>query len=236
MSNELLSQSVGIPTHLRRQLLLWGLPLVFIAILSICYFSGVHILREFMAPMLNREFGVVENLQNVLIVWTGVIAITSVKQAKSGLHKAGLITIVAICIFLLLEEIDYGLHYYELLMGVPEAERSTVRNLHNINEAHRYIRVPIALAYVAFFSIIPWFRSLRFLGPVKPFIPSIVFVLAPLGLIVPTTIAHALANLGSGDTGALLGNYSEFSELYMYYVLFMYVRFATMGEGGLPIR
>ena len=117
----------------RRDVFLYALlPLCVSLALIFAYFSGIRILQEVVAPARNREFGLLENLQHLLLLGCVVPAmLLAWRERRPGFRIFfGLIGIAAL--FAFVEEIDYGLHYYEAVANVPPAERAVVRNLHNI--------------------------------------------------------------------------------------------------------
>ena len=81
------------------------------------YFSGVHALQQIISPRIDgmyvnsqREFGLLENMQNVLLIAIVIIAGRAVFKPKPAWERAGFSGIALLSVFVLLEEMDYGLH------------------------------------------------------------------------------------------------------------------------------
>ena len=65
-------------------MLYWGYLLTLSLVLIIFYFQGAPWMQELAAPTYNREFGLVENAQNLMLLATAYIAFRLVMPRNSG--------------------------------------------------------------------------------------------------------------------------------------------------------
>ncbi len=206
-----------------------GIPASVSGVLMAMYFSGVRLLESIaVMPYLDsvagnsrREFGLVENLQNLILIAIIFIAVRSAIRSHALFARGVFALIATVTLFLFLEEIDYGLHYYELLASVAPDQAAEVRNFHNVgnrtSQMKRVADVCLVLTFVI--APLPLRRAkapwLRFLAP-DPYLALTLLV----GLLT-RTIAHALNDQGLGI--GIRSNISEFREVITYYVAFLYV-------------
>jgi len=199
-------------------------------------FSGVRILETIVAmPYLERvalpsrrEFGLLENLQNLLILVTLIVAVRFALRNRVFAARVIFGAIAAVSVFMLLEELDYGLHYYEFLAGVPPDETAEVRNLHNqgISTPLKstgdlllvlgFVVAPLALARVRH----PWIRYLT---------PDRYFLLTMLCAFIISRIGHSFEDVA--ETFNFDKNIGEFRETVTYYIAMLYV---TKLSGRIP--
>lgn len=192
------------------------------------YFSGVRLLETivvapyFEAVPVNsrREFGLLENLQHLMILAICTIAIRSSLRRKDLIAKAALAFIACGGLVLLLEEIDYGLHLYELFMGTPPEHAAEVRNLHNVGNRTAMLKTVSTTLAVTMFGIAPFALGKTRDPNVRYFLPDPFMLLVLLVALITRNIAHALDDRGMGH--GLEGNLSEFRELVMYYLGLVY--------------
>lgn len=95
----------------KAHLIYWILPSVIILACIVFYFYDIFHWSAYIAPEFNREFGVVENLQLLIII---LMAATALKGARLRIYQVEknvfkIIFILSVTLFL--EEIDYGIHY-----------------------------------------------------------------------------------------------------------------------------
>ena len=69
----------------------WVLPLVVGAVLVFMNYSGIYVLTQIVSPDVNREFGLLEHLQLVLIAITLVYSIKAIPTKEFWLEKLGYI-------------------------------------------------------------------------------------------------------------------------------------------------
>ncbi len=188
------------------------------------YFSGVPLLAHIIVPDMpevaqRREFGLLENLQNIYLLSMAVMGAWAMRIKPFAWEKAAAALYTVAAAFVFLEEIDYGLHWIEYLNGTPSSEFVPVegRNWHNQGERTRVMKDLVTLSCVLLFVIAPFaFRNstnrlIRYLLPVKQ------YALGFLGIVLISRLAHYLSDLDLGVDG-IRGNISEFRELGMYYL------------------
>lgn len=192
------------------------------------YFSGVEWLQNVVAPAWNREFGVLENLQHLLLLGCVVLAALLARDERRGMWRAGFVFVGLVSLFVLLEEIDYGLHYYEALAGVPEAERAGVRNLHNLHtssgtEVATLIKRVSDAAMILVFVLLPFVGPRLRLGSLSALIPRRPFALLMIVALCVSNLAHYLDDSGWPHNHSLGRSMGEFRELLIYYIGFLYL-------------
>jgi len=128
------------------------------------YFSGNRLLETIVvAPCLEgvygnsrREFGLLENLQNVVILFIVIIALRAAWRNTEWFVRGPMVLIAASSTFLFVEEIDYGLHWYEYLAGIPGDEAAEVRNLHNLGDTTSTLKTIGDVTMVVLFVVAPF--------------------------------------------------------------------------------
>lgn len=205
---------------MQRHFIYWMLPTIAVGTMIAAYFSGIDALREIVAPRINREFGLLENLQLVLIAIVIWGAIHGLRRAQTGPEKALFAVIAVVSVFVFLEEMDYGLHFYEYLTGNQGPE---IRNFHNENH-HLSLINKVAGVIIAVFYI-----ALPLLGPysnnriVRYFTPPRLILATALCAFAARSMAHYLEDAGYYPHGPLDGNIAEFREFFTYYLTMLYV-------------
>ena len=199
------------------------LPLGVQALLVGLFFSGNRTLAELVAPVANREYGLLENLQNLVLL---AMVVSAFKAMGEEVHKGirllwGGLGLFAILI--LLEEVDFGLHYYESLRGIVPEEKAAIRNLHNQRGVLDVIKLVVDVGFVLLYVVAPWLAK-RFPSSVAVLIPDRRSILVLLVAVAASRAAHWLEDNASTDFGALKGNISEFRELGTYWVALLHVR------------
>ena len=198
--------------------------------LILAYFSGVGWLQQVVSPRItgmwpksSREFGLLENLQNVMLLAIAVIATMAVKRKERRLEKVGFAAIFVFAVFVFLEEIDYGLHFYEYAKGVRFDEVAQVRNLHNLGDTNKLVKRLLDTGMVAMFVIAP----LVFAKSRKPLLryvtPDRYSILTLLAMLAMSQLAHFLRNAEVGTPGNIDKNISEFRELSIYYLFLVFL-------------
>lgn len=214
-------------TPLRAAMRHVALPLLVLGSLIGAYFSGIEWMGQVVAPVPNREFGALETLQHLLLLAFAVLVARLAWRASRRGERV-LFGVVALgAVFVLLEELDYGLHFYEALAGVPPEERARIRNLHNIRRGSgdeladaikRGADVVIALYFVAFPLLASRIRNER----VRALVPSRWLIATLAVAFVASRVAHALDDAGAPSNGSLAKALGEFRELGTYYAWFLY--------------
>ena len=219
-------------TNSNKHFIYWILPSLVVLLCMLIYFFDIFGLSYIIAPEYNREFGVVENIQLIIIIAIIVIAIKSLLKAKVIWLKIAFVILLLGSVFIFLEEIDYGLHYYEYFMGKTAAElkaevynKDNIRNIHNSFDVTNQIKV-FAYILLGFICLLPLLlRRVNFNN-------DWIDLLAPKHYLIYTLIAMALLNqlalyiektLKSEEINSLNSNVSEFEEVFIYYIVFLYV-------------
>jgi hypothetical protein len=216
----------------KKHLIYWIAPsLVTLACILFFYFNWLG-LSELIAPSINREFGIIENIQNILLILIFFTALKGFRTRNTKIEKYGYALIMAATVFMFLEEIDYGLHYYDHLTGKPGITKvvvfdSEVRNLHNNGKLILNVMKLAAYIFVAlFFAVLPLLpekiktknRWLNFLSPSRYIVGTAIC------LLVLNQIARYLYKNYDYTNHSLDSNVSEFEEIMTYYIIFLYLR------------
>jgi hypothetical protein len=194
------------------------------------YFSGVHWLQQIVCPRFDkvlyvnsaREFGLLENLQNVFLIAITVIAGLGVRRKKRTIEKAALILLALFTIFVFLEEIDYGLHYVELAKGVKPLEQAEVRNVHNRGDINKFMKKGSNIGLALFFVVMPLAFAKSRVPLLRYLAADRYAILTMVAMMLLSALAHALQDRGFGAGGSIGKNISEFRELGIYYLSMVY--------------
>jgi hypothetical protein len=185
------------------------------------YFSGIPWMQEFVAPRANREFGALENLENLILLAMLWVACAGVARKRERVERALLGVAAALILLVLLEEIDYGWHYFELWTGTRSPE-GTFRNLHNIGKAHHPIHTFGIVLAVLCFGLFPLLGARTRIAVTRYRPPHVLYV-ATLASMIVVGQAVRLLNRVVETNQSLKGNLTEFEEVYIYYIFFLYL-------------
>ena len=199
------------------------------------YYSGIKELQQIIAPTIDflavrswREFGLVELLQNICLLSTFAIFFNAFIKRESKAEKMFFLPLSLIFLFLFVEEIDYGMHVYELIKGEYSGVSNT--NLHNLeigkHDYGHYLKQFVDLTTIIWFMILPILANKIKTPIIKCLIPTHYFIAGFFLTFVYSQVAHSLEgrNFGviNGVDGNMVGNISEFRELNTYYLYFLY--------------
>jgi len=210
----------------KEHMIYWIIPLIVLSICLIFYFSEILALVSIICPPGNWEWGVVENLQLLIILGICIVAFKGMIRKKDLLLKWGFGLTALFAIFVLLEEMDYGEHFAQLIMGVEEVFSEKfipIDNLHNRGNNAKIFKRSIYLVMLLIFIIAPFIkpriknRYLRYLTPR----PSIVIVAALT--IVADLVPRLIVLFQWRKDGGFGVNIGEFSEVMVYHIFFIYV-------------
>jgi len=213
------------------------------------YFSGNEFSQHLISPIIDdlpfrswREFGLLEQLQNLLLLSVVVIFIRATFRNNSQLEKVFFSTGAAIFLFLFLEEIDYGLHFYSYCTG--NCSETSNYNWHNLKTLGKrqngtYLKKISDLAMIIWFIFVPLLnKKVPFSPTFKAITPSLWFVVLLLIAVCTSSLAHYLDGLKwdriNDIQGSLFGNTSEFRELNTYYICLLYAIQLTQNKALLP--
>lgn len=219
---------------INKHLLYWVLPTCITLFCVFTYFFNLFGLSHWIAHPINREFGVAENLQLLLLIAIFVLALRGIKLNSAKQVRLGFKIIAGITVLLLMEEIDYGLHYWDYLMlenpenvAVMDIDYSKeVRNLHNNGDVTSISKMLSYVLIVTLFVIIPLAspRMLRYAPALQYLSPSRMVVATAVCLLLVNHVALYLYRNYEHSNQALNGNISEFEEIMTYYIFFLYIR------------
>jgi len=194
---------------MRRRLLLYGaVPLLGIGGMVLAYYSGVPALRQIVAPDSGKEFGLVENVQNLLLLAIAGVAVARLRRKKLAWERAGLLVLLLGAVFMLLEETDYGMQY-------------TSGRVVNVHELGYIENVMVHAARFGMFIFFGGFailfaesrnRVLRYLAPDR---------MSVLTILLVTAIWEVVVRLPA-EGGALDADEIEFAEVGIYYIVLLY--------------
>lgn len=204
------------------------------------YFSGNLYLQNLVAPTMEtmplfsaREFGILEMLQNIFLLGICFYATRCFFAANENFVKLFSFLLILIGIFTLLEEIDYGAHFFEYFTGQHGslAQEGWDRNWHNRisptgEQYASYLKLVADVAIMAGFVIGPLFFRESKIPLVRLLVPSRWMISTVVLIVLLSLFAHWLDDSGfsiiSGVVGNLDKNISEFRELNMYYLILLY--------------
>ena len=173
------------------------------------------------------------NLQNLFLLGICFYATRCFFATNDSLAKLFSFLLLLVSIFILLEEIDYGAHYFEYFTGEHGslAQEGWDRNWHNrisptgVQYAS-YLKLLADVAILAGFVIGPLFFRESRIPLVRLLVPSRWMISTVVLIVVLSLLAHSLEDSGysiiSGVHGNLDKNISEFRELNMYYLFLLY--------------
>ncbi len=227
------------------------IPACFNLLLLGLYYSGNASLQYLVAPQIEwmhhrswREFGLLEMLQNAFLLAIIVLFSVAAWRRHEQLEKAFFLIGAAIMLFLFLEEIDYGIHYYEFFSGQQAAIDNQSRNLHNIQIDGRSLGGRLKklanLVMIIWFVIVPLLASRFRLGPLQNLVPWRWFIAGFALSLLFSSLAHYLDDQGldliHGVEGALKRNISEFREASTYYLYLLYALQLLRTPRLFPVR
>lgn len=205
------------------------------------YFSGHSNLQNIVAPVVDnvplyssREFGLLEMLQNVLLLCIAVYSARCCVASRDILVKIVALALMFASVFIFLEEIDYGAHFIEYMTGEygSLAQETWNRNWHNKISSSgtqnvSYLNLVAKIVLLSGFIIAPLLLAKVENRMVRLLVPSRWAIATVLLIIVLSVLAHTLDEAGYSYIGGTVGNLdyniSEFRELNMYYLFLLYM-------------
>jgi len=214
----------------RRYIILYiVIPIVVVFPMILAGASGIGWLQDLIAVRNAQEFGILENLQNLVLILALLLLLQQAFRHTDKREKAFLLMLAGGTLFLFLEEIDYGLHHYEYLRGIPPEEWREVRNIHNRGAdsgVHLTARLKLVcdlgLAFICI--ILPLCRSKfrnRWFLYLTP--PHFYFAASLVVMVLLSKTAHVLRYFAGNTWQIMRGNTSEFRELIIYYLFLLYI-------------
>ncbi len=206
-------------------------------LLFIClYFSGIDSLQQLIVPKIEslyrsswREFGIVEQLQNLFLVSIIFLFISAGLKRDIKSEKIFFYFGSFIILFIFLEEIDYGLHFaHYFFNNYFEIHRFNLHNQHTFSEHEniQYIKMINDSICIIWFIIIPLFKHKFKINRFKSIIPSRWIILTVIISFIFSSLAHYLNDqciyIFNNHPGELKNNISEFRETTTYYFYLLY--------------
>jgi hypothetical protein len=165
----------------KNKLLIYVLiPLTLTTILAAMYFSHILVLHRLVSPKLPplladswREFGLLENAQNILLLVMVVVLLVGVWRATEKLQRLAFCLVALFTLFVFLEEVDYFTHWHayltaeenirwfdpmpleQLLALADENEEATNFNLHNQGEMTKIFKIVGDFTIISLFVLLP---------------------------------------------------------------------------------
>lgn len=195
------------------------------------YFSGVRPLMNLVALPGQREYGVLENLQNLFLILIAVRAWRAARREASPRMRLAARGLAVFAVFVLMEELDWGDHYYRSITGQKYIE-GELFNLHNKGDVTSWTKRIVDLGVVVGFVLVPVFFRDRLPARLRPWVPDPHSVLTLLAGLVASRSAHWLEDNGWPNNEALRSNISEFREVFLYWLAWLYLG-EIVGRRGL---
>lgn len=203
------------------------LPLIILVPSILMYFSGVPWMVELICPSINWEFGVIENVQLLILLYMVIISAIAAVKKDQVIEKLAYGFLAVFALFIFFEEMDWGAHFIEYATGEKRSlfsDATGMTNIHNQDGNAKWFKRPVYLLMATIFIVFPLYREsfrnelLRFLTPQKLIIYTV--VIAILADLIPrfTVILNIRPDGGFGT------NIGEFSEVMVYWTFALYVR------------
>lgn len=211
---------------MREHLYYWMLPILVLGILMVFYFSGVPQLVEIVCPTENWEWGILENIQLLIILGIFSLSVYSAMTKQAALQKVGFGFIAFFALFVFLEEIDYGAHFNQLLYGEKRSllrDLTGVGNIHNQGNNARIFKRSVYGIMALLFVISPFLNSRKLHPIIQYLIPKPRIVIVAILAIVSDLVPRLLVDLEIFEDGGLGTNIGEFSEVMVYTIFLIYL-------------
>lgn len=227
-------------TGFKKHFIYWILPSFVTLSCTLIYFYNLFGLEDFIAPRRNREFGLIENIQLLLLILIFLTAIKGFRKRIEKIEKYGFLLVAILTAWMFLEEIDYGLHYYDHLTGKEEITKvvvfdNEVRNIHNNGPMQNLLKLTAYGVIIIFFVLFPLLPAkYKQRHPILNLLnPSRLIITTATCLLILNQIALYLYRKYNTPTSALTANVSEFEEIMIYYIILLYLREIVKKPQGL---
>jgi len=207
----------------------WIFPCLLLILLMTFYFLGTPFLVELVVPNSNREYGLLENIQLVLILGIIIISFYVIFTGHALLQKLGFVLLGLLAMFIFLEEMDYGDHFIKYFTNGEQRsiyfEKFGEVNVHNQGgDILTYMRRTPYVIIFMLFTIFP-FVNKKYFNPIFSYVvPKPRMALMTILFIFAYFTPRLLINYHIFDEGSLGigGNIGEFTEMIVYYIFLMY--------------
>ena len=191
------------------------------------YFSGIPFLEEIMSPERNREYGLLENLQLLLILGSVGISIYALFKKTAALPKWMYVASAFLFFIIFLEEMDYGAHFKEYFTGKRNtvfSETFGVENFHNRGNNNTISRLTAYLLLCILFAVLPFMPRQKLPSFIVRMIPPPRMIILAGIFVFSYWVPRALVHKGIFEAGNLgTNNIGEFTELTIYYCILAYL-------------
>jgi len=210
----------------------WGLPSIFLLLCIYIFFFDFLGLAYVIAPEYNREFGLIENVQLLLILGMVVLSFKTYRTSNEKFKSSFFLVVSLFALFIFLEEVDYGLNWYDYFSGKTKKEGlanayagDQLRNIHNQGKLLQIIKLLVYIGFAFVLIILPYlFRKIKIENKyVQWLVPSHYLAYSLIAMVVLNQVALYFSNNISYEVQALQGNVSEFEEVFIYYIAFLYL-------------
>jgi len=208
---------------MREHLGYWIVPAAVLALLISFYFSSIPALVTIVCPQENWEWGMLENIQLLILLTILGITIFAAVKKKSMLQRLGFSFLTFFTLFVFLEEIDYGAHLQHYISGSKDSLLGEYYNVHNQGNNAKIFKRSVYGIMTLIFVIAP-FLSQYIKNPILQYLipkPKI-FIIAVLA-IAADLIPRLLVNFKVFEDGGLGVNIGEFSEIVVYQIFLVYL-------------
>ncbi|MCP4642031.1 MAG: hypothetical protein GY851_16430 [bacterium] len=195
------------------------IPVAVSLVLLSMYFSGDIVLQRLVSPKLPplppdswREFGILENLEHLILLGMFVVSCIGVVRKQNRIERYGFALLAAFTMFVFLEEIDYGTHVlaflrcpvsFQWFLPVAEWPRELISqidlvaepvNIHNQAGLTKIMKNLADLSVFGLFLVTPFVAGrvrntwVRYLAPEK------YAVLTVIAIVILRCLTHALGD------------------------------------------
>lgn len=208
---------------LKKHIIYWILPSVVVFPSIVIYFFELPG-AEIIFPQVNREYGILENLQLVILLGVFVVSILGARK-KEGWEKLVFYFIALSSIFLLLEEMDYGKHFIVLFSGKNPGDLNEIISVHNLNKSiiDKFLKYIAKLLLLALFVLAPLVKNWVKNSIILHFIPNKMIICTATLTVLAWITLKFLIFMGIADPVVQRSTLGEILEVMIYYIFFLYI-------------
>jgi hypothetical protein len=209
--------------NIQRHLFFWLIPSLYVLTMIILFFYGNDFWRMVLVPDFNRELGLLESSQHVVIIAVIILSILGYRRSATHIEKSIFAFAALFGTLLLLEEINYGQHYLGAVQGIRKSELGDAWSFHNKGDNSSRIKSLSDVILLLYFVILPLLPTRRLPMWLSYFQPPRLIVVTVLCSVLLSKIAHYLSDSNAVSGVTLGSSVSEFRELFVYYIGLLYV-------------
>lgn len=199
----------------------WILPSVLLLIMIAMYFSGQPVLMSIVAPQFNRELGLLESVQHLMLLAISLMLFARIRHARESKEKLLFGVLLAGAVFLLLEELNYGTHYWYAITG-QDWETKPIMSVHNqgdLSDIFKDTGDAVLLIFFVGFALLGGKLENKW---AEYFRPQKMFVVSIICAILVSRVAHYLNQHYPPANNYFVQNMGEFREMFVYYIGLVY--------------